>query len=63
MIRKYLITGGLGFIGSNLSRYLSKNESNEILIVDSLTYSGNLNSLPEINSRKNISFSGNWKGP
>ena len=57
MIRKYLITGGLGFIGSNLSRYLSKNESNEILIVDSLTYSGNLNSLPEMSSQKNISFS------
>lgn len=45
---KYLVTGGLGFIGSNLSRYLGEKSSNEVHIIDALTYSGNLNSLPEL---------------
>ncbi len=51
---KYLVTGGLGFIGSNLSRHLGKNSSNEVHIIDALTYSGNLNSLPELEYKKNI---------
>ena len=33
---KYLITGGLGFIGSNLSRLISKKKSNQVLVIDSL---------------------------
>ena len=35
---KYLVTGGLGFIGSNLCRHLSKNKKNDILIIDNLSY-------------------------
>tara|TARA_A100001015_G_scaffold313566_1_gene421079 strand:- start:735 stop:1781 length:1047 start_codon:yes stop_codon:yes gene_type:complete len=51
---KYLVTGGLGFIGSNLSRRLGQDFTNEVHIIDSLTYSGNINSLPELKSKKNI---------
>ena len=53
---KYLITGGLGFIGSNLSRLISKKKSNQVLVIDSLTYSGNKNSLPELNLKNNLKF-------
>ncbi len=43
---KYLITGGAGFIGSNFVKYvLSSNENIEIVVVDSLTYAGNLQTI------------------
>ena len=51
---KYLVTGGLGFIGSNLCRHLSKNKKNDILIIDNLSYAGSKTSLPELKSRKNL---------
>ena len=41
---KYLVTGGLGFIGSNLCRHLS-NKKNRILIIDNLSYAGSRSSL------------------
>ena len=44
---KYLITGAAGFIGSCMVRMLVKNPSTEILTVDSLTYAGNVRSLPD----------------
>jgi len=53
---KYLITGGLGFIGSNLSRLISKKKSNQVLVIDSLAYSGNKKSLPELNYKNNLEF-------
>jgi dTDP-glucose 4,6-dehydratase len=43
---KILITGGAGFIGSALIRYLAENTGYNILNIDSLTYAGNLESLP-----------------
>ena len=44
---KLLITGGAGFIGSNLVRLMLKS-GHEVLNVDKLTYAGNLNSLRDI---------------
>lgn len=45
---KIIITGGAGFIGSALIRYLIKNTKDIILNLDKLTYAANLNSLKEI---------------
>ena len=53
---KFLITGGCGFIGSNLVRYLAKNTKNQIVNIDNLTYSGNINSLRDIKYNKRYSF-------
>jgi len=51
-----LITGGAGFIGSALIRYIIKNTSHSVVNVDKLTYSGNLESLGPINSSNNYIF-------
>ncbi|NLE08398.1 MAG: NAD-dependent epimerase/dehydratase family protein, partial [Dehalococcoidales bacterium] len=39
-----IVTGGAGFIGSALVRYLVTDVGAEVLTVDKLTYAGNLNS-------------------
>ena len=52
---KYLVTGGAGFIGSALCRKLSLNKDNSILVLDKLTYAGNISSL-ELDKNDNISI-------
>ena len=49
-MKRVLITGGAGFIGSNLARYLleihaERNEDIQITVFDSLTYAGSLDNL------------------
>ena len=44
----WLITGGAGFIGSNFLRLLSKQPPARLLVLDALTYAGNLASIAEL---------------
>jgi dTDP-glucose 4,6-dehydratase len=44
-VNRVLVTGGAGFIGSAVIRYLIANTTASVLNVDKLTYAGNLSSL------------------
>lgn len=45
---KFLITGGAGFIGSAVVRYLVFNLGHQVLNLDKLTYAGNLTSMTDV---------------
>lgn len=53
---KIIVTGGAGFIGSALIRYLISETDVKVLNIDKLTYAGNLASLDEISNSPNYSF-------
>ena len=42
-----LVTGGAGFIGSNLLHHLIKNLDEEIICIDKLTYAADRNNVPD----------------
>ena len=47
---KILVTGGAGFIGSALTRYIINSTNDSVVNVDKLTYAGNLQSLKGIDN-------------
>lgn len=53
---RVIVTGGAGFIGSSLVRYLVGELGHEVLNVDKLTYAANLQSLAPISNRAGYSF-------
>ena len=53
---KYLITGGAGFIGSAVIRYIINNTECHVLNLDKLTYAGNLESLEKIEKSDRYKF-------
>lgn len=50
------VTGGAGFIGSALCRYLVSDVNCSVLNIDKLTYAGNLRSLETISDNKNYDY-------
>lgn len=52
---KLLITGGAGFIGSNLAR-LAMSDGHQVVVVDKLTYAGNLSSLADLRGKPGFTF-------
>ena len=44
-MQKLLVTGGAGFIGSNFVHYILENTDHQVIVLDKLTYAGNVESL------------------
>lgn len=57
-MKTYLVTGGAGFIGSNFVKYILNQHGNDIRVVvlDSLTYAGNLLTIKDDVARENVTF-------
>ncbi|WP_434341234.1 dTDP-glucose 4,6-dehydratase [Motilimonas cestriensis] len=53
---KILVTGGAGFIGSAVLRYIIEHTNDEVVNVDKLTYAGNLESLVSIEKHERYYF-------
>lgn len=53
---KILVTGGAGFIGSAVVRHIIENTRDEVLVMDCLTYAGNLESLAPVAGNERYSF-------
>jgi dTDP-glucose 4,6-dehydratase len=57
MSHRLLVTGGAGFIGSNFTRYMLEHYDDiDLIVLDKLTYAGNLDNLKEVESNPHYRF-------
>jgi len=54
---RIIVTGGAGFIGSAVVRHLIAHTAHEVLVLDKLTYAGNLASLAPVHGHRRYRFS------
>ncbi len=56
-VRNLLVTGGAGFIGANFVRdLLAAEPATEVIVLDKLTYAGNLHSLADLRTDRRFQF-------
>ena len=56
-MRKLLVTGGAGFIGANfVSHWVKQYPGDRVVVLDALTYAGNLASLSDVFAAENFRF-------
>ncbi|CAI1161747.1 dTDP-glucose 4,6-dehydratase 2 [Serratia grimesii] len=55
-LKRILVTGGAGFIGSAVVRHIIEATQDSVLVVDKLTYAGNLESLSVVADNERYSF-------
>jgi dTDP-glucose 4,6-dehydratase len=54
--KRVLVTGGAGFISSNLVRHLLEATAHEVVSLDALTYAGNMDNLAGVMGHERLSF-------
>ena len=54
--KRIFVTGGAGFISSNMIRYLLEHTAHEVVTMDALTYAGNLANLDDVIDHKRLRF-------
>ena len=54
--KRILVTGGAGFISSNVVRHLLARSPHEVVSLDALTYAGNMDNLTDVLGHERLSF-------
>jgi len=55
-VKRILVTGGAGFISSNMIRYLLHETSHDVVTMDALTYAGNMANLADVTDHERLRF-------